>query len=1018
MASPNSSIHSPRVVPAHVSYFAIYNPSLGQTDETVRDQIVYYYSAKSEEEVERRRRERVTSRKQQISESKDSGQPSRDTKDDEEAEENERLRQIGLAQGMVDFVNNFSNGVPLEVIETEKSRVVLKEIEPQWWILASISLTKLPAATASSTSSGTRKASNLAKDTRAATAPSSAEEVEYSSREVAPAQLLLAQLSQAYQGFLLHHASSLGELWKKHENKRELFCGLLNRYWTQFIANWDVLLHGNPAVELYDAVKLAVGGELGIGVGEEEWGSGEREVLEGFASRTEGLLDLIVGRYGDAPFSPADGKSLTDIRSSRSLNSSDPEPWLGNGEDPRAEDGIIFSGVGGISRRSLITVSQWMANIYVHGESAYGVGENPASRPRHRRNRRHPTRRERTDATTGRTQHHQQLEEVHPRLRSPKSRAPDLRRKAIENNATPPGIPAPIVSAVERSLEAATTKADPNNADTKGEGGEPDNKGRDQSEQGSALFRTEKVMKYLSLGYGSSWTLNPKGFGPNKSTPNGNVNTNTTESQQPGDETEQNTSAEEPQPLQELDPTLNVSDTEETQPQTPFVQRLEQSIGKFLIGLSGDLENTEFENESDGEATPDTKTKRSLGSNSPTPNTSSRIFLRTLTIEMSSSRFSNTNRSAASQNTRRSSVDDSASSTPAKTSAAASVDGSRPNVTHEKVQVAVYIHQPFIFVFLFQLHTPNLTMPGFYRSIHHILGPLQKSLLRSTDPQRWRERVQTALVPDADQSLGNGGDDVVRSIKGYYMDLYDLVYDPSKLTVRTSIPNIPLPGSLAAEGLERTFSSHAKPVTVSGSWYTLGIPIGLSTSSSSVGDSVSSNASGMLMRSNWTRVEALNIHTHILNIWVGTRPKRPGVGSGGPGTQELERTVKTARGWWVVWMKVPVGRGVSVDHDARSDEVSEIRQESANLREAILVRRSPQDNNRAVSGKDLSSSVPGLGFGGVGAGKWLLRDQPRSRDVSGSSGSGATTTTNAKGVSEGVGVDARKWVEGLVKLTM
>ncbi|KAL2430764.1 hypothetical protein ABEF95_013250 [Exophiala dermatitidis] len=1015
MTSPNSSsIHSPRVVPAHVSYFAIYNPSLGPTDETVRDQIVFYYSAKSEEEVERRRRERVTSSKQQSPECKDSGPPSRDTKDDKEAEENERLRQIGLAQGMVDFVNNFSNGVPLEVIETEKSRVVLKEIEPQWWILASISLTKLPAASASSTSSGTKKASNLGKDPRAATAPS-AEEVEYSSREVAPAQLLLAQLSQAYQGFLLHHASSLGELWKKHENKRDLFCGLLNRYWTQFIANWDVLLHGNPAVELYDAVKLAVGGELGIGVGEEEWGSGEREVLEDFAIRTEGLLDLIVGRYGDAPLSPADGKSQVNERSTRSVESSgsDPEPWLGNGEDPRAEDGIIFSGVGGISRRSLITVSQWMANIYVHGESAYGVGENPASRPRHRRNRRHPTRRERTDATTGRTQY-QQLEEVHPRVRSPKSRAPDLRRKALENNATPPGIPAPIVSAVERSLEAATTKADSNIADKKGEGGGPDNNGRDQSEQqGSALFGTEKVMKYLSLGYGSSWTLNPKGFGgPNKSTPNGNANTNTTESQQPGDKREQDTSAEEPQPLQELGPTPNVSDAEETQPQTPFVQRLEQSIGKFLIGLSGDLENTEFENESDGEATTDTKAKGSLRAESPTPSTSSRIFLRTLTIEMSSSRFSNTNRSAASQNTRRSSVDNSASSTPAKTSAAASVDGSRPNVTHEKVQVAVYVHQPFIFVFLFQLHTPNLTMPGFYRSIHHILGPLQKSLLRSTDPQRWRERVQTALLPDPDPN----DEDVVRSTKGYYMDLYDLVYDPSKLTVRTSIPNIPLPGSLAAEGLHRTFSPPTKPVTVSGSWYTLGIPIGLSSSSSVESVSGSGSGSGMLMRSNWTRVEALNVHTHVLNIWASTRPKRPGVDSGRPGTQELERTIKTARGWWVVWMKVPVGRGVS-DHDARSDEVSEIRQE---LREAILVRRSPQDNNRAVSGKDLSSSVPGLGFGGVGAaGKWLLRDQPRSRDVSGSSGSGATvTTTNAKGVSEGVGVDARKWVEGLVRLTM
>ena len=67
---------------------------------------------------------------------------------------------------------------------------------------------------------------------------------------------------------------------------RLLFCSLLERYWTRFATEWDVLLHGNPAVEMYDGIKLANGGELGVGVGEEEWGSGEREVLEDFVRRT------------------------------------------------------------------------------------------------------------------------------------------------------------------------------------------------------------------------------------------------------------------------------------------------------------------------------------------------------------------------------------------------------------------------------------------------------------------------------------------------------------------------------------------------------------------------------------------------------------------------------------------------------------------------------------------------------------------------------------------------------------
>ena len=33
------------------------------------------------------------------------------------------------------------------------------------------------------------------------------------------------------------------------------------------------------------------------------------------------------------------------------------------------------------------------------------------------------------------------------------------------------------------------------------------------------------------------------------------------------------------------------------------------------------------------------------------------------------------------------------------------------------------------------------------------------------------------------------------------LGLYDLVYDPVKMTVRTNVPNIPVPGTLAAEGI-------------------------------------------------------------------------------------------------------------------------------------------------------------------------------------------------------------------------
>jgi hypothetical protein len=109
------------IVPAQLGFLAIYNPSLGTTDETIDDQIVYYASATTLSQ--KRRRHRVP---------KD-GRP---TDGISQEERNERLRQIGLAQGMVEFAKGFSDGTPVDSIDTERSRVVLHELESGWWILA------------------------------------------------------------------------------------------------------------------------------------------------------------------------------------------------------------------------------------------------------------------------------------------------------------------------------------------------------------------------------------------------------------------------------------------------------------------------------------------------------------------------------------------------------------------------------------------------------------------------------------------------------------------------------------------------------------------------------------------------------------------------------------------------------------------------------------------------------------------------------------------------------------------
>lgn len=226
-----------------------------------------------------------------------------------------------------------------------------------------------------------------------------------------------------------------------------------------------VLLNGNPAVDIFNGIKLAAGGELGVGVGEEEWGSGEREVLEDFVSRTNGLVDLVVSRFGDAQAPPEGKPSAKD-------SERDHLPWLGSDQCPQPSDGVIFSGVGAISRSSLCRVSHWMEWIYRYGDAAYGVGENPSSiRRRKQRRRVRPS----APASTPPS-------EV-PNRTTSESPAPGRRSS--------PRIPPPLVTA-----------SPPQPPKTDGLSREQ----RDEStEDSSTLFGTETLMKYLTLGYGSSW---------------------------------------------------------------------------------------------------------------------------------------------------------------------------------------------------------------------------------------------------------------------------------------------------------------------------------------------------------------------------------------------------------------------------------------------------------------------------------------------------------------------------------
>ncbi|KAG9190474.1 hypothetical protein G6011_08562 [Alternaria panax] len=849
-----SSTAVPKVVPAQLSFLAIYNPSLGTSDETFDQQIVFYYSkaAKTRSKLKDGDAQRAEELREQ---------------------ENEKLRQVGLAQGMVGFAKSFSDGEAVDSVETQKTRIVLRELEDGWWILASIDLTQLPAA-------GGLTRTDSSTDT---TEPV----VEYSSREVSPPALLIQQLARAQSVFLLHHGSTMEAMFAKHG--RTKFCSILERYWSRFASNWDVLLHGSPAVDIYDGMKLAAGGELGMGVGEEEWGSSERDVLEDFARRTPGLVDVMVSRFGEAsPLQQA--KIPTDPKT---LGVSDLDPWIGVGRNARAADGVVFSGLGAVSRKSLRDLSHWVETIYAHGEYAYGVRDNPTSDRRKRRRRN--LKPEPAPAPAP---------EPSPPMRDERP------RPARSNNGSdlPPGIPPPIVKAAENSLDKAAAAVESNKSQVSPTVPEPQT-------MLSSLGDTETWMKYMTLGYGTAW-----GGGGKKSAETSDSAASapapaSVPATQPARERTPS-----PVAMRYVDPTPDVDPAEEKIKQQI---RLEND-GCFLIGLKGDLQDLEVDEENgDGDW-------------------NNRIPLRTVHVEV--------DRRAASTQT----GDGDSDETPQyeRDMKVYSTTGS----SLSRLRPVVYVHRPFIYTFLFEHRTHSLGVASFYRDIHNFFSPLHRSLDKSTSPANVAARLHAVSNHyTTEASTGGSGPNSGPNTQ----IIYDLVFDPRTYTVHSSLPNIPDPGTLLAEGLD-------------------------SSSTGSLG---------------WSRVEALNVHSQILATVAGTRRN----------LSEIERTCKTSRGWWVVWMRLPPSHVSSEDAADQQNSQNDSNKGSGSaqfntneLREAFLIRRArdSQPGKTQSSSRFASGMWSGLGMGGG-------QNQKMG---------GAAAGWGPKGLAEGIGIDARRYVEELLSL--
>ena len=801
MATSTAADSPAAIVPAQVGFLAIFNPGLGDSDETLDDQIVYYSSVDTQTQKRKRHRK------------------ARPTENVSQEERNERLRQIGLAQGMVSFSKDFSDDQAVDSIETEKTRVVLHELEPGWWILASIDLTRLPLPPPTSSKK------------QGGAAASADDKYEHSSREVKPAALLLQDMLKAHSVFLLHHDSSLSSLFMRI--KRTRFTTTLARYWDLFLSTWDVLLHGNPVRNIFGGIKVAASGELGIGVGEEERGSGEREVLEGFVERTEGLVDITVSKFGD-------DKPEESSKSWERPKQGQPTcaQWLGTGNEPGAEDGAVFLGVGRLSRKSVGDITHWVEDIYTWGEDAYGVLDSPKA-----------TRQPRGEPRASEERSRKAAPEERPMQPPPSLIGP--KRASKPAAATPPPQQRDRPAGSKSSLEPGSGEAD--------SGG------------------LEKYMDYLKLGYGKYWSIG-------------------------GDSESKDETKDSP-----------------TSP-TRLSVKGDDSVGHFLIGLTGEVEEGWVDDPED----------RRFGEHAWDENTNPRTVLRTVTVELETDV---SEKSEVQMSKVFGSHDTELNSSNATTGSA--FDSQDRNKTH-KLRVVVYVIRPFIFTFLFELRTGSLAFEGLYRSLHHQIAPLRKSLGNST--------AYRPEKPDAGSASAA---------------IYDLVWDPREKTVHSTIPNIPEAAEL--------YSSGGPPP--------------------------------------WSRVEALNTHMQILNLYKTTRAD----------LSELERTCKTSRGWWVVWSRIlerkPEAARGSVDSDRASsgDSGSKHEETGESTSEEATHSSSQTSTVRAAPSMSVSKEIILIRKASDHSG------HGRSVSLTGVGG-GVGWADGASRLAQGIGVDTRKYIEGLLSM--
>lgn len=157
----------------------------------------------------------------------------------------------------------------------------------------------------------------------------------------------------------------------------------------------------------------------------------------------------------------------------------------------------------------------------------------------------------------------------------------------------------------------------------------------------------------------------------------------------------------------------------------------------------------------------------------------------------------------------------------------------------------------------------------------------------------------------------------------------------------------------------------------------------------------------------WSRVEALNVHSQVLSMHVSTRRNM----------LEQERTCKTSRDWWIVWMRLPYQIDNKSNDNLGTPQSNSSR--STHYREAYLIRK--------ASDYVSAASSPAGKFGGADTFFQLGGNYKRfslglgqgGKNANGSndnSKTGASGWMNSGLLTEGIGIDAWQYIEGLLSL--